>query len=84
MTYQISAEYAQQNFEQVMQQAQQESEGVVITDGDKKFILIEQSKLQDLQEAEQLEQLPSLFKNVAPLRKEYASSKTINFKGMFS
>jgi antitoxin YefM len=86
MTYQVSADYAQQNFEQIIQQAQQESGGVIITQGDKKFVLIEQSKLQNLQEAEQeaeqFDQLTNLFQNVAPIRKEYNQKKTINLKDL--
>jgi PHD/YefM family antitoxin component YafN of YafNO toxin-antitoxin module len=82
MTYQFSADYAQQNLEQIIQQAQQESGGVIITQGDKKFVLIEQSKLQELQEAEQFDQLTNLFQNVAPIKKEYNQKKTVNLKDM--
>ena len=65
MTYQVSADYAQQHFEQIIQKAKKESEGVVIIQGDRKFVLIEQSKIQDLQETAQFEQLHNLFKNVS-------------------
>ena len=84
MTYQFSAEYAEQNFAQIIQQAQQEAEGVIITQGDKKFVLIEQSKLNNLQEAEQLEELFDLFQNVRPLRQSYTPKKTINLGDIFS
>lgn len=67
MTYQVSADYAQQNFEQVIQEAQKEAQGVVIVQGDKKFVLIEQEKLKELQETEKFEQLPNLFKNISSL-----------------
>ena len=67
MTYQVSADYAQQNFEQVIQEAQKEAQGVIIVQGDKKFVLIEQEKLKELQETEKFEQLPNLFKNISSL-----------------
>ena len=66
MTYQVSVDYAQQHFKQIIQKAKKESEGVVIVQGDRKFVLIEQSKIKDLQESAQFEQLPNLFKNVSP------------------
>ena len=67
MTYLVSADYARENFDLVIQKAQEESEGVVIVQGDKNFVLVEQSKLKDLQEelqeAKQFEQLSNLFKD---------------------
>jgi PHD/YefM family antitoxin component YafN of YafNO toxin-antitoxin module len=65
MTYQVSADYAEHNFNDIIQKAQKEAEGVVITQGDRTFILIEKSKLKTLQEAAQFEQLPNLFKNAS-------------------
>ena len=65
MSYHVSADYARQNFDLVIQEAQKEAEGIVITKGEKKFVLIEQSKLEAALEAAQFEQLPNLFKNIA-------------------
>lgn len=65
MTYQFSADYAEQNFSDVIQKAQKEAEGVVITQGDRTFILIEKSKLKTIQEAAQFEELANLFKNAS-------------------
>ena len=65
MTHHFSADYARQNFDRVIQEAQKEAQGVVITEGEKKFVLIEQSKLEAAREAAQFEQLPNLFKNIA-------------------
>ena len=77
MTYQVSADYAYQNFDSIIQQARQEAEGIVIVQGDRKFVLIEQSKLKNVREEEQFDQLSNLFKNVAPIAKQY-SGKTID------
>lgn len=65
MTYHVSADYARQNFDRVIQEAQKEAEGVVIIQGDRKFVLIEQSNLEAAKEAAQFEQLSNLFKNIA-------------------
>ena len=64
MTYQVSADYAKHNFNHIIQKAQKEAQGVVITQGDRTFVLIEQSKLKEAQEAAEFEQLPNLFKNL--------------------
>ena len=77
MTYQVSADYAYQNFDLIIQQAGQEAEGVTIVKGERKFVLIEQSKLRNVKEEEQFDRLSSLFKNVAPMEKQY-SGKTID------
>ena len=63
MTYQVSADYAQENFNYIIQKAKKEAEGVVITQGDLSFVLIEQSKLKKAPEADEFEQLANLFKN---------------------
>ena len=70
MTYQVSADYAQENFEQIIQKATKESQGVVIVRGNQKFVLIEQSKIKDLQNTAEFEQLPNLFKNIVPSEKK--------------
>lgn len=65
MTHYFSADYARENFDLILQEAQEEAEGVVITKGEKKFVLIEKSQLEAAQEAAEFSQLPNLFKNIA-------------------
>ena len=64
MVYQVSADYADSNFTEIINKAEQEVEGIIITKGTKKFVLIEQSQIRDWQENSAEDRLSSLFKDV--------------------
>ena len=46
MTYRVTADYARQNFDEIIQRADTEVEGVTIVKDNKSFVLIEQEELE--------------------------------------
>lgn len=83
MVYKVSSEDAGDRMEQILERAEQEAEGVLIVRGTKTFVLIEQSKIRDLQENKAQEQLSSLFDAVAPIAQEYQQKRSIKVEDIF-
>ena len=46
MTYNVTAEYASQKFDEIIQRADTEAEGVTIVKDNKSFVLIDQQELE--------------------------------------
>ncbi|MGB5714112.1 MAG: type II toxin-antitoxin system Phd/YefM family antitoxin [Waterburya sp.] len=61
MTYNVTAEYASQNFDEIIQRADTEAEGVTIVKDNKSFVLIEQKELEALIETAELLQVPEIL-----------------------
>jgi prevent-host-death family protein len=54
MTYHVTADYASQNFEEIIQRANIEAEGVTIVKDNKSFVLIDREELEALIETADL------------------------------
>ena len=83
MTYHVTADYASQNFEEIIQRANTEVEGVVIVKDNKSFVLINQEELEALIETTELLQVPEVLTDIAQARKEYKQGETLTMEDIF-
>ncbi|MEO0928342.1 MAG: type II toxin-antitoxin system Phd/YefM family antitoxin [Cyanobacteria bacterium J06643_13] len=84
MTDPVTAKYAGRNFEEVIQRANIETQGVTIVKGNKSFVLIEQKELEALIETAELLQMPEILADISEAREEYKRGETICTKKVFS
>ena len=83
MTYNVTADYASQNFDEIIQRANTEAEGVVIVKDNKSFVLIEQDELEALIETAELLQMPDLLTDIFQAREEYKNGETSTMEDVF-
>lgn len=83
MTYHVTADYASQNFEEIIQRANIEAEGVTIVKDNKSFVLIDQEELEALIETAELLQVPHLLTDVSQAREEYEQGETLTMEDVF-
>jgi prevent-host-death family protein len=82
--YRVTAEYAKNNFNEVIERASNESGGVVIVQENKSFILISQEELEALVETAELLQDSSLLSDIEESREEYQKGETLTMDQVFS
>jgi prevent-host-death family protein len=82
--YRVTAEYAKNNFNEVIERASNESGGVVIVQENKSFILINQEELEALVETAELLQDSSLLSDIEGSREEYQKGETLTMDQVFS
>jgi len=82
--YRVTAEYAKNNFNEVIERASNESGGVVIVQENKSFILINQEELEALVETAELLQNSSLLSDIEGSREEYQKGETLTMDQVFS
>ena len=80
MTYNVTAEYASQNFDEIIQRADTDAEGVTIVKDNKSFVLIDQKELEALMETAELLQVPEILTDISQAREEYKPSKDLKGK----
>ena len=83
MSYNVTADYAHQNFVEILQRASTEPEGVIIVQKDRSFVLLELETLEALLETAELLQMPDLLSDVAAARKEYQHGETVSMEQVF-
>lgn len=83
MTYQVTADYASQNFEEIIQRASIEAEGVTIVKDNKSFVLIDQQELEALIETAELLKVSELLTDVSQAREEYKQGETLTIEDIF-
>ena len=83
MTYRVTADYARQNFDEIIQRADTEIEGVTIVKDNKSFVLIEQEELEALIETAELLQMPEILADVSEARAEYKRGETATMEDIF-
>ena len=83
MTYNVTADYASQNFDEIIQRANTEAEGVVIVKDNKSFVLLEQDELEALIETAELLQMPDLLTDISQAREEYKKGETSTMEDVF-
>ena len=60
MSYNVTAEYAIQNFDEIIQRANIETEGVTIVKDNKSYVLIDREELEALIETAELLEVPDI------------------------
>lgn len=83
MTYNVTAEYASQNFDEVIQRAYLEAEGITIVKDNKSFVLIDREEFEALIETAELLQTPGIIEDVARSREEYQRGETLGMEDIF-
>ncbi len=83
MTYNVTADYASQNFDEIIQRANTEAEGVTIVKDNKSYVLIDQEELEALIETAELLQTPDILKDVFQAREEYQQGETLTMEDVF-
>ena len=83
MTYNVTADYASKNFDEVIQRADLEAEGVTIVKNNKSFVLIDRQELEALMETAGLLQVPEVLADVERAREEYKQGATVGMEDIF-
>jgi antitoxin YefM len=83
MTYHVTADYASKNFEEIIQRANIEAEGVTIVKDNQSFVLIDQEELEALVETAELLQVSGILTDISQARKEYKQGETLTMEDIF-
>ena len=83
MTYNVTTDYASQNFDEIIQRANNEAEGVTIVKDNKSYVLIDQEELESLIETAELLQTPDILQDVSQAREEYQKGETLTMEYIF-
>jgi prevent-host-death family protein len=81
--YCVTAEYAKNNFNEVIERASTEAGGVVIVQENKSFILISQDELETWVETAELLQEPNLLSDIKEAREEYQKGEALTINQIF-
>lgn len=81
--YQVTAEYAKNNFNEVMELASKEPGGVVIVQENQKLLLINQEELEAWVETANLLQNPELLADVVEAREDYKKGEVLTMEQIF-
>ncbi|MBW4649571.1 MAG: type II toxin-antitoxin system Phd/YefM family antitoxin [Kastovskya adunca ATA6-11-RM4] len=81
--HQVTAEYAKNNFNEVIELASTEPGGVVITQEDKKMVLISQEELDAWIETASLLQDPELLTDVTEAKEQYQKGDVLTMEQIF-
>jgi antitoxin YefM len=83
MTYHVTADYAHQNFDEIIQRASTDAEGIIIVKDNKSFVLIDRQELEALIETSELLQVPNLLNDIAQARLDYQNGETMTMEDIF-
>lgn len=83
MSHHVTADYASKNFNEIIQRAKIEAEGVTIVKDNQSFVLIDQQELEALVETAELLQIPDILTDVSQARKEYQQQETLTMEDIF-
>ena len=81
--YQVTSEYAKNNFNEVIERAANEPGGVVIVRENQNFILISQEELEAWVETAKLLEDPDLLTDIATAREEYQKGEVLTIEQVF-
>ena len=81
--YQVTSEYAKNNFNEVIERAANEPGGVVIVRKNQNFILISQEELDAWVETAKLLEDPDLLTDITTAREEYQKGEVLTIEQVF-
>lgn len=82
--YQVTSDYAQNNFDEILDRASQDPEGVAIVQANKSFVLISQEELEPLIETIELLENSTLLTDVQQARQEYKLGEVLSADQVFA
>jgi antitoxin YefM len=83
MTYHVTAEYAKTHFDEVLERASLDVEGVVIVMNNKSYVLIDQEEIEALIETTELLKDSELLTDIAATKKDYRQGETLSMEQIF-
>jgi len=81
--YHVTADYAKNNFNEVIERASVEPGGVVIVQENKSFILISQEELEAWMETSELLQDKNLLSDIEESREQYKKGEALTMDRVF-
>ncbi|NJK29776.1 MAG: type II toxin-antitoxin system Phd/YefM family antitoxin [Acaryochloris sp. RU_4_1] len=81
--HQVTSDYAKQHFGEILERASQEPEGIMITQDDKSFVLIDQKEFDALIETAELLKNPKLLSDIDQARQEYSRGEFLTMNQIF-
>ncbi|PSB30339.1 type II toxin-antitoxin system Phd/YefM family antitoxin [Stenomitos frigidus] len=81
--YQVTSDYAQNNFDEILDRASHDPEGVAIVQANKSFVLINQEELEALIETIELLKNPTLLTDIQQARQEYSRGEVLTADQIF-
>ena len=81
--YQVTSDYAKNNFDEILKIAQIEADGVVIVQENKSFVLIDKEELEAWAETREWLDEPNLLSDIEKAREEYGQGKTLTMDQLF-
>jgi len=81
--YRVTAEYAKNNFDEVINRASTEASGIVIVRENQSFILISQEELDAWMETSELLEDPNLLSDISSARAEYKKGEALTMEQVF-
>jgi PHD/YefM family antitoxin component YafN of YafNO toxin-antitoxin module len=82
--YQVTSDYAQTHFGEILNRAAQDAEGVMIVQENKSFVLIAQDELEALIETTEFLKDPTLLSDIEQARQEYLQGEVLTMDQVFS
>jgi len=82
--YQVTSDYAQNHFNEILDRASQDPEGVAIVQANKSFVLISQEELEVLIETIELLKDPTLLTDIQQARQEYSRGEVLTADQVFN
>ena len=81
--YQVTSDYAQNNFDEILDRASQDPEGVAIVQANRSFVLISQEELEALIETIELLKDPTLLGDIQQSQQEYKVGEVLTIAQVF-
>jgi antitoxin YefM len=81
--YQVTSDYAKAHLNEILEHASQDSEGVMIVQENKSFVLIAQDELEALIETTELLKDPALLSDIQTARQEYLQGDVLTMDQVF-
>ena len=81
--YNVTSDYAKEHFEEILERAKIEPDGVLIVQDDTNFVLIDQEELDAWQETIEWLEEPDLLADIQQAREEYARGETLTIDKVF-
>ncbi len=81
--YKVTSDYAQTHFSEILDRVSQDSEGVMIIQENKSFVLIAQDELEALIETTELLKDPTLLADIEKARQEYLQGDVLTMDQVF-
>ncbi|GBF79973.1 type II toxin-antitoxin system Phd/YefM family antitoxin [Aphanothece sacrum] len=81
--YHVTLDYAKKHFEEIIERAKSEPDGVLIVQDNQSFLLIDKSELESWTETAELLEDPNIVSDIQEARAEYRKGETLTMEQVF-